>query len=81
MQVRVRLFAIAHQLAGESETVLELPEAATVGELRRQLAQQKPALQDILGFCAFAVSGEYADDTTKLSAQAEVACLPPVSGG
>jgi molybdopterin converting factor subunit 1 len=81
MNVRVRLFARARDLAGRQAVFLELPAEATVGEVRRRLAVEYPALEAILGRCALAVNDEFAEDTAALPANAEVALLPPVSGG
>ena len=81
MNVRVRLFARARDLAGRDAVALELPAGATVGEVRRRLAVEHPALGPMLGRCALAVNDEFAEDTAPLPAGAEVALLPPVSGG
>ena len=45
------------------------------------LAAQVPALAGILPQVLFAVGSNYVPDATKLSVDAEVACIPPVSGG
>ena len=81
MTVRVRLFARARDLAGREALDLELPAGATVAALRRELAAACPRLEAILPRCALAVNDEFADDRTPLPARAEVALLPPVSGG
>ena len=81
MRLRVRLYAIARQLAGMDAIELDLPEDATVGRLRAALAQQVPALAPIAGSCLFAVDAEYRPDDAPLSPGVEIACLPPVSGG
>jgi molybdopterin converting factor subunit 1 len=81
MTVRVRLFARAKDLAGAGEAALDLPAGATVADLRRALAQRYPALAALLAKCAVAVNDEFAGDELTLPAQAEVALLPPVSGG
>ena len=81
MEVVVRLFARARDLAGADRVQLELPEGATVGELRRRLAQAYPALGKLVERSAIAVADEFAQDTDALSAGAEIALLPPVSGG
>ena len=76
----VRFFARARDLAGvESLTLADPP--ATVGSLRRLLAEKLPALAPLLTKSALAVNSEFADDETPLPADAEVAVLPPVSGG
>ena len=81
MIVRLKLFAVARQLAERDVIELELPEAATVGELRRRLVEVVPALAELAGHMLFAVDAQYADDATPIPAAADVACIPPVSGG
>ena len=81
MTVTVRLFARARDLAGADRVAVELPPAATAGDLRRQLAVQLPALATLLARSALAVAGEFAENDQPLSADAEIALLPPVSGG
>ena len=77
----VRLFARARDLAGAAAVTVDLPAGATVGDLRRRLATAHPALAGLLERSALAVNDEFADDTLTLPARAEVALLPPVSGG
>jgi molybdopterin converting factor subunit 1 len=81
MIVCVRLFARAKDLARASAVTLELPAGTTVGQLRRRLARERPALAGMLDSCALAVNDEFADDSLPLPLNAEVALLPPVSGG
>ena len=81
MQVAVKLFARARDLAGAYMVSVEVPDQATVGDLRRQLALAYPALKTLLERSALAVHDEFAGDSTVLPANAEVALLPPVSGG
>jgi molybdopterin synthase catalytic subunit/molybdopterin synthase sulfur carrier subunit len=77
----VRLFARARDLAGADSIPVRLPAHATVGELRRQLALACPALENLLERCALAVNAEFATDDQRLPESAEIALLPPVSGG
>jgi molybdopterin converting factor subunit 1 len=81
MIVHVRLFARARDLAGADSVSVELPDGATVADLRRRLAADRPALAGLLERSALAVENEFADDSLPLSANAEIALLPPVSGG
>ena len=81
MKVAVKLFAAARQLAASDEAVVELPADATVAELRVALAAAHPALAPLLRHALFAIDAEYATDATCIPADAEVACIPPVSGG
>lgn len=81
MIVRVQLFAVARQLAGRAAVEIELSPGATVAELRTALGEQVPALAPLLRQTMFAVNAEYASDPTKVPEGADVACIPPVSGG
>ena len=79
--VRVRLFARAKDVVGSEVVELQLAEGATVADVRRRLAAQYPDLRALLEHSAFAVNEEFADDSVPLPCGAEVALLPPVSGG
>jgi molybdopterin converting factor subunit 1 len=79
--MRVRLFARARDLVGADSLTLTLPPGATVADLRRRLGEAYPELTLLLARSALAVDGEFADDADPLPAGAEVALLPPVSGG
>ena len=81
MNVRVRLFAGAKQAAGCDLLEVELPQRSTVGHLRRRLASEVPQLYGLLQHVMFAIDAEYAGDTEEIPADAEVAIIPPVSGG
>ena len=81
MNVQLRLFAVARQLAGRDRLSLELPDDATLAKLRDRLAEEVPQLAPVLGQMTFAIGTEYADDGTVIPPDAEVACIPPVSGG
>jgi molybdopterin converting factor subunit 1 len=81
MMVEVQLFARARDLTGTSRLEVALPEKATVGDLRRRLAELVPNLAPLLKRSALAVDNELAGDGEPLSPDAEVALLPPVSGG
>jgi molybdopterin converting factor subunit 1 len=81
MTVRVRLFARFRDLAGADALTVELPTGATVADLRRELARTRPALAALLERSAVAVNGEFGQEGQTLTEAAEVALLPPVSGG
>ena len=81
MIVHVRLFARARDMAGADSVAVELPDGATVADLRRRLAADHPALAGLLERSALAVENELAEDSLPLPANAEIALLPPVSGG
>lgn len=79
MSVQVRLFAALRAAAGTSQLSSE---AATVGDLRRELSERfgEPFAARLARSKAI-VDGEEAQDSADLGAAAEVALLPPFSGG
>jgi molybdopterin converting factor subunit 1 len=81
MKFRIQLFARARDLVGAPSVTLELPEEATVGQLRRRLAEDQPILTTLLERSVLAVDNEFAEENTILPTGAEIALLPPVSGG
>ena len=80
MALTLLYFAGARDAAGTSRETLENP-PATVGALRRLLVERHPALARVMPGCRIAVDEELADDAAPLPDRAEVAVLPPVSGG
>lgn len=81
MKLCVRMFARARDLAGTDQVAVELPDGATVADLRRRLVALFPRLADLAAKCAVAVDAEFAADDVPLKDGAEIALLPPVSGG
>jgi molybdopterin converting factor subunit 1 len=79
--MNVLLFARARDLIGADRVEVEMPEPATVGELRRILVRQFPNLAGLIEKSAFAINDEFAADEAPIPAVAEIALLPPVSGG
>ncbi|MGL4555305.1 MAG: MoaD/ThiS family protein [Gemmataceae bacterium] len=80
MRVEVLLFARARELAGAGSVAVEVPDG-TVAGLRAALAAACPRLGELLPRCTVAVGGEFARDDEAIAPGAEVAVLPPVSGG
>jgi sulfur-carrier protein len=75
----VRMFAAARAAAGRSRD--DLP-GATVGDvLDAARNRYGAAFADVLESCRIWVNGEPAVWTTEVSADDEIAVLPPVSGG
>ena len=81
MTLEVKLFAVAKQLAGTDVLTLELPARATVADLRAALVEKVPGLAKFSESLSFAVNRQYARDDVRLELGADVACIPPVSGG
>ena len=81
MKVQVKLFAAAKQIVGQEAVEVELPAGATVGVLRAALARQFPPLAALVGRAMVSINLDYATDNTLVPPAAEIACIPPVSGG
>jgi molybdopterin converting factor small subunit len=76
------LFALARQRAGRAEVALEVAEPVTVAALKDALAATYPELAPLVPQFMIAIDAEYADDEERLIRPgAEVAAIPPVSGG
>jgi molybdopterin converting factor small subunit len=86
MKVRVKLFAVARQRVGNGEVEVELADpngsgGPTVADLRLALLRQFGALAEVLPHVRMAVNGDYAAESSAIPPGAEVALIPPVSGG
>jgi molybdopterin converting factor subunit 1 len=81
MQVRVLFFGMLKEMVGKSADLIDLPDGASVRDLLARYEVQNPRLKESLPSLALAVNQQYAGPDTKLSADDEVALLPPVSGG
>jgi len=81
VRIRVRLFAVAREAAGRDAVDLDLPEGATIAALRRRLGTEVPRLSGLAAQMMFAIDTRYADDAAIIPRDADVACIPPVSGG
>jgi molybdopterin synthase catalytic subunit len=80
--VQIRLFAILRERAGRESIELELDDGATVSDVLRTLRERAP-FSDLIGRIPvlLAVNRDYATSETPLSADDELALIPPVSGG
>ena len=81
MKITVRLFAVARDLAGSKAVEVEVDENATISDLRAALIRAVPTLSDIADHMMFSVNSEYAGDHTTITADSDIGCIPPVSGG
>lgn len=79
MKVKVKTFGISRDILGGREVTLVV-EGSSVGDLRKTLSTQFPAL-DKLNSLFIAVNQNYAGDEVTLSETDEIALIPPVSGG
>ncbi|PHY01277.1 MAG: molybdopterin synthase sulfur carrier subunit [Planctomycetaceae bacterium] len=78
--LRISLFAGMADLAGCRAVEIEWA-GGSVALLRSSLAAALPAIEPLLGRSAVAVGGVYATNEATVPCDAEVAIIPPVSGG
>ncbi len=80
MNIEIKLFGIAKEIAKASSIDLDLEVPHTVEVLRKELMTRYPSFGDLRSVM-IAVNSEYANDDIELTASDEVALIPPVSGG
>ena len=81
MQIQVLLFAGLREAAGATSITVSLDGSPTVADLLQAVARSHPNLADRLPPCRVAVDEVFADADTSIPDGAEVAIIPPVSGG
>jgi molybdopterin converting factor small subunit len=81
MTLNVLLFAQARERAGRSRLVLDLPAGSRVTDAIRAVREACPHLEPLWPHLAVAVDGRLAPADAPLADGAELALLPPVSGG
>lgn len=81
MQLTVLFFAQARERVGASSTTIALPEGARVTDALEAIVRAYPALEPLRGHLAVAQDGVVVRASDALRDGAELALLPPVSGG
>jgi len=79
--ITVLLFAQARERAGTAKTSVELPDGSRVGDALAALERAHPSLAALRAHLAVAVDQRLAREDDLLAPGAELALLPPVSGG
>ena len=79
--VEVLFFAQARERAGCASRRLELPAGSRVRDALSALQAAHPTLEALWPHLAVAVNGELSSPDATLPDRAELALLPPVSGG
>jgi molybdopterin converting factor subunit 1 len=77
----VRIFAALADRLGGRIVSLDLPEGTTGADLLGRLAAEHPGAAALLATCRIAVNREFTDPGDVLPVDAEIALIPPVSGG
>ncbi len=81
MTLTVLFFAQARDRSGCSQRALELPDGSRVADALAALRAAHPGLEPLVPHLAVAVNGELASAEATIPSGAELALLPPVSGG
>ena len=81
MRVTVLFFAQARDRAGSDRASLELPEGSRVSDAMDRVRRAHPSLAELEAHLAIAIDGQLARANAALHDGAEMALLPPVSGG
>lgn len=77
--IRVKLFGIAKDIVGDSK--LEIDEGINSVPLLLSFLKQNYPDFNKLNSLLVAINSEYADHDAMISAEDEIAIIPPVSGG
>ncbi len=81
MNVKVRLFSIAKDLAKIDELQLDMKDGAHVRDIYDYLGAYNDSFMDHKSTFRLAVNNEYVEGDHTLHDGDEVAIIPPVSGG
>jgi molybdopterin converting factor small subunit len=81
MNVQVKLFAAARELAGADVVTVETGERPTVADVRAAIVEREPRLGPLVAASLLAVNAEYARNDAPIGPRDELALIPPVSGG
>ena len=79
-RLRILVFAGLAELVGGRFLEIDWP-GGTVADLRAAVAAARPALASLLARSAVAIGNRYATDDADVPPAANVAIIPPVSGG
>ena len=80
MKINILAFGIAKDIVKGTTLELELPNGATVDELKQTLCEQFPEFNRLRSL-QVAVNETYQEENFVLQEKDEVVLIPPVSGG
>jgi len=81
MEIKLKFFAMFHEMFSRREENIELSESATVMDVLKRLESEEPKLAEYYDVMQIAINWEYATHNTPLENGDEVALIPPVTGG
>lgn len=77
----VLLFAAAKERVGQDVVRIELPDDASVADLRKRLSKEYPEIENLVARSFVAIDQEFAAEDRAVAEATEIALIPPVSGG
>ncbi|MDZ4750016.1 MAG: MoaD/ThiS family protein [Flavobacteriales bacterium] len=80
MKIKILAFGISREIVGNREVYLDFEEEISVTQLRIELFRRYPKLSE-LGELFIAQNCSYTQGYELVSAEDEIALIPPVSGG
>jgi molybdopterin converting factor subunit 1 len=80
MKMEILAFGIAKEIVGAPSFSFEIEEGATVNNLKQLLEKKFPELKALSSY-RIALNSEFAGEQQPIHQHAEVAIIPPVSGG
>jgi molybdopterin converting factor subunit 1 len=80
-RVKVLFFGRVRELTGIAEEAVDIPEGATLADLLDRYIARFPQLAGFRASLVASRNQEFASWDTRLSAEDDIAFLPPVSGG
>lgn len=81
VQIEVRLFAGAAQLAGTHSLTMEIDRGSGLNQLCELLIAQQPALEGLVRVSRWAVGSDFVAGDFLIAQPLTIAMIPPVSGG
>ncbi|MCD2421414.1 MoaD/ThiS family protein [Niabella pedocola] len=80
MKIRILAFGVVKEFMNSSSLEMDVQEAITVAALKAEFEALYPEIKKLKTYLV-AVNDTYAGDDETVDANAEVAIIPPVSGG
>ena len=81
MKVRVQFFSHLKDIAGGSETIVDVPEGASVADLLGLLYEQHPKMREWDSSILVGAGVEFVGRGQAIKEGDEIAIMPPVQGG
>jgi molybdopterin converting factor small subunit len=80
-QVTILFFATLRDLTHETRIIRTIPDDMVIGGLKDLLVLEYPGLVEIINSVIVSMNHEFSFNDATITANAEIALFPPVSGG